>query len=127
MWRLRLEQSPCGVVARLHDRAMPLVIDADQPLRERGQLGAPVLGAATRDLEDRRAEDALHVADAVYAGAIAHVALLAGAANRARYAHGLEQTDVARPDEELAIAGEPPLEPRLHPPVEESQDVSARG
>ena len=30
--RLRLEQPPRGVVARLHDRAMPVVVDADQPL-----------------------------------------------------------------------------------------------
>ena len=112
--RLRLEQLPGGVVARLHDRAMPLVVDADEPLRERRELGTPVLGAAARDREDRCAQDALHVADAIDARAIAHVALLARAPNRARCAHGLQQADVAWPDEELAIAGEPSLEARLH-------------
>ena len=117
---LRLQQTPRGIVTRFDDRSMPLVIDGDETLGERRELRASVLGAASRDLEDGCAQDALHVTDSVDARAIAHVALRTCATNRPRHAYRLEQPDVARPDEELAVTGEPSLEPCLHAAVEES-------
>src|SRR5450432_72322 len=112
------EQPPRRDVARLDDRLVPLVIDEDQPARERRELRASVLRAAARNVEDRRAQRTLHLADAIDAGAIAHVARVAGAADRPRNVDRLEQPYVAWPDEKLAVAGEPPLEPRLHAPIE---------
>jgi len=123
---LRFQQAPRGIVTRLDDCSMPFVIDADETLCERRELRASVLGAAPRDLEDGCAEDALHLPDAVNAGAIAHVGRVARATNRARDSHRLEQPDVTRPNEELAVEGEPPLEPRLDATIEEPRRRAGR-
>src|SRR6266568_3041564 len=126
MWCLSAQDLSKGDVAQPERLAPP----AREQLHEASGLrGEPRAAPAARTtaLRDQHfgAEDPLHLADAVQAGAIAPTDLLPGRPNRAAALDGVEEAQVARPHQERAVPVEPQLVTRLE--VRAERGAAGRG